>query len=260
MYASAMCVRLGAASQAAFEVIRQLWIVSIQLFECLNVATQSMAATLLGAGDRAGARALLARANWLSIAVGAGVGAGLLALQAPLVGIFTSDPTVAAMCAAIIPMIALLMPVDAGASIADGGFIAAGQTNTLSAIQVHRGVRVCVWGGRLVELSCGVGWGMGPARTWGRHSGRSAPRSSPTAPPTPPAAPSLPLPAAARAGHRQCSAVRGAVVGGNFRRRERADGVGGVEDDVSLPAGRLPLHLRDGSWSGGGMTGVGGGG
>lgn len=34
-------------------------------------------------------------------------------------------------------MIAALMPVDAGASIADGGFIAAGQTNTLSAIQVR---------------------------------------------------------------------------------------------------------------------------
>ena len=136
MYASAMCVRIGAASQAAFEVIRQLWILSIQLFECLNVATQSMAASLLGAGDRAGARALLARATLLSVGVGAGVGGALLLLQRPLVAVFTSDATVTAMCLAIMPMISILMPVDAGASIADGGFIAAGQTNTLSAIQV----------------------------------------------------------------------------------------------------------------------------
>jgi Na+-driven multidrug efflux pump len=187
MYASAMCVRLGAASQAAFEVIRQLWIVSIQLFECLNVATQSMAASLLGSGDRLGARALLARATLLSVGVGLLVGGGLLLLQRPLVAVFTSDVVVTQMCLGgclillglllsmgiwcgcccscrcvgplsrwvltsfsalhpptptpphtpgIIPMIALLMPIDAGASIADGGFIAAGQTNTLSAIQV----------------------------------------------------------------------------------------------------------------------------
>lgn len=137
MYASAMCVRIGAASQAAFEVIRQLWVLSIQLFECLNVATQSMAAGFLGVGDRLAARALLLRATVLSVAVGAGVGVMLLVLQQPLVWVFTADPAVAQMCLGIIPMIALLMPVDAGASIADGGFIAAGQTNMLSAIQVH---------------------------------------------------------------------------------------------------------------------------
>lgn len=136
MYASAMCVRLGAASQAAFEIIRQVWILSIQLFECLNVAMQSMAASLLGAGDRAGALLLLGRATLVSVGVGAAVGVGLLALQGPLIAVFTSDAAVTGMVLGIMPMIAALMPLDAGASIADGGFIAAGQTNMLSAIQV----------------------------------------------------------------------------------------------------------------------------
>jgi hypothetical protein len=54
----------------------------------------------------------------------------------PAVSVFTSDAAVAAAALAAMPMIALMMPVDAGASIADGGFIAAGQTNMLSAIQV----------------------------------------------------------------------------------------------------------------------------
>lgn len=31
MFASAICVRAGAASQAAFEIIRQAWIISIQV-------------------------------------------------------------------------------------------------------------------------------------------------------------------------------------------------------------------------------------
>jgi hypothetical protein len=162
MYASAMCVRLGAASQAAFEVIRQLWILSIQLFECLNVATQSMAAGLLGSGDRAAARALLRRATGLSVAVGAGVGAALLVARVPLVSIFTSDAVVAQMSLAIIPMIALGMPIDAGASIADGGFIAAGRTNTLSAIQV------CGSAAQFAVLSWAAAAGMASTMTtWG---------------------------------------------------------------------------------------------
>lgn len=31
MFASAICVRAGAVSQAAFEIIRQAWIISIQV-------------------------------------------------------------------------------------------------------------------------------------------------------------------------------------------------------------------------------------
>lgn len=162
MYASAMCVRLGAASQAAFEVIRQLWILSIQLFECLNVATQSMAASLLGTGDRAAALALLRRATGLSVAVGAAVGLALMLLQRPLVAVFTNDAVVTQMCLAIIPMIALLMPIDAGASIADGGFIAAGQTNMLSAIQVFGSLT------QMLALSWAVSSGAGSALVvWG---------------------------------------------------------------------------------------------
>ncbi|KAF8061355.1 DTX44 [Scenedesmus sp. PABB004] len=104
MFASAICVRAGAASQAAFEIIRQVWIISIQLFESLNVATQAMAAGFLGRGDRAAARAVLVRAAALAAGAGVAVGGALLLAR--------------------------------GRSIMDGGLIAAGQTNALSVIQV----------------------------------------------------------------------------------------------------------------------------
>jgi hypothetical protein len=136
MYASAVCVRAGAASQAAFEIIRQVWVLSIQLFECLNVAMQSMCASYLGAGDRQQAQAVLWRAMELATGCGLLVGAVLCLAQGPIVALFTHDSTVALAAGAVMPMIAFLMPFDAGASIVDGGLIAASQTNMLSAIQV----------------------------------------------------------------------------------------------------------------------------
>jgi hypothetical protein len=136
MYASAVCVRAGAASQAAFEIIRQVWVLSIQLFECLNVAMQSMCASYLGAGDRQQAQAVLWRAMELATGCGLLVGAFMCVAQGPIVALFTHDASVALAAGAVMPMIAFLMPFDAGASIVDGGLIAASQTNLLSAIQV----------------------------------------------------------------------------------------------------------------------------
>lgn len=136
MFASAICVQAGAASQAAFEIIRQVWIISIQLFESLNVATQAVAAGFLGKHDRDNARRVLKRAFNLSCAIGLAIGLVLFVAQAPLVNLFTKDAVVASLAGAIMPIIAFFMPLDAGASIMDGGLIAAGQTNALSVIQV----------------------------------------------------------------------------------------------------------------------------
>uniref|UniRef100_A0A383W375 Protein DETOXIFICATION n=1 Tax=Tetradesmus obliquus TaxID=3088 RepID=A0A383W375_TETOB len=136
MFASAICVRAGAASQAAFEIIRQVWIISITFFESLNVATQAMAAGFLGRHDRTSAREVLQRALHLSCFAGLILGLLLFAWRGPLVGLFTKDAAVALLGGAVMPVIALCMPIDAGASIMDGGLIAAGQTNALSVVQV----------------------------------------------------------------------------------------------------------------------------
>ncbi len=140
MYGSALTVRTGAVNQSAFEILRQVWLVSMQVFECLNVATQSMAATLLGAGDTASARALLLRALTLSTSVGAVAGAVVWMARQPLVSLFSSDVAVVATALSALPLVCAMLPLDAAASITDGGLMAASQTDALSIIQVSRGV------------------------------------------------------------------------------------------------------------------------
>lgn len=108
----------------------------LQLFEALNVAMQAMAAAYLGKHDRSSARAVLVRTLQISSGLGLGLGLVLLACSHQVVGLFTRDAAVAALACAIMPVIALCMPLDAAASITDGGLIAAGQTNALSVIQV----------------------------------------------------------------------------------------------------------------------------
>ncbi|PNH08342.1 hypothetical protein TSOC_005062 [Tetrabaena socialis] len=48
LFASTLSARMGSAFQASFEVIRQLWMLTMPFFECLNVAAQSLCATSLG--------------------------------------------------------------------------------------------------------------------------------------------------------------------------------------------------------------------
>lgn len=107
-----------------------------QVFECLNVATQSMCASLLGAGAVASARAVLQRALFVATAVGLLAGAFVQIAQAPLISFFSTDAAVVAVAAGALPLVAFLLPLDAAASIMDGGLLAASQTDALSIIQV----------------------------------------------------------------------------------------------------------------------------
>eukprot|EP00197_Chlamydomonas_leiostraca_P002935 CAMPEP_0202858174 /NCGR_PEP_ID=MMETSP1391-20130828/817_1 /ASSEMBLY_ACC=CAM_ASM_000867 /TAXON_ID=1034604 /ORGANISM="Chlamydomonas leiostraca, Strain SAG 11-49" /LENGTH=615 /DNA_ID=CAMNT_0049537061 /DNA_START=313 /DNA_END=2161 /DNA_ORIENTATION=+ len=136
LYASALCVRAGSAYQASFEIVRQVWILTIQFFECLNVAAQTLCAAYLGAGDARSAGAVLARLLALGVAVGGGVGVCVAASQCQLVAFFTSDAAVVAQVLATLPMVAALFPLDAAASIMDGSLLAAKQTDYLSYVQI----------------------------------------------------------------------------------------------------------------------------
>jgi Na+-driven multidrug efflux pump len=54
----------------------------------------------------------------------------------PVIAFFTSDAAVKAVAASTLPLVAVLLPLDAAASIMDGGLLAASQTDLLSVIQV----------------------------------------------------------------------------------------------------------------------------
>ncbi|GAX82713.1 hypothetical protein CEUSTIGMA_g10139.t1 [Chlamydomonas eustigma] len=136
LFASTLCVRAGAAYQAGFEVVRIVWIFTIQFFECLNVATQSLCASYLGKGDVERAQGVLMRLAVLATAVGGVAGLALFLGQVPMTQLFTSDVAVVAQVLMALPMVAFFLPVDALSSIMDGGLMAAKQTDYLSYIQI----------------------------------------------------------------------------------------------------------------------------
>ena len=48
VYATSMVTSLGAVTMAAHEILRQVWIISIQAFMALDICAQSMVASFLG--------------------------------------------------------------------------------------------------------------------------------------------------------------------------------------------------------------------
>ncbi|PNW83984.1 hypothetical protein CHLRE_04g213000v5 [Chlamydomonas reinhardtii] len=163
MFASTLCVRMGAAFQASFEVIRQLWMLSMPMFECFNVATQSLCAAALGREDRVTARALLGRLLTLGVGVGAAVGLGVWAAHGPLIDFFTSDPAVVAHVMMSLPLICIFFPIDAAGSILDGSLLAAKQSNYTAAVQVVGSV---VQYGMLMYVAAGSGGQVTTLSIW----------------------------------------------------------------------------------------------
>ena len=125
---TSMVSAAGAVSLAAHEVLRQLYVVSVQAFSALDVATQSLVANYVGSGDVRSARGVLARALAVAVAVGGAVGLALALAARALPGAFTRDPAVAAAAAAVIPLVAAFMPVDAAAAVLDGALLGASDT------------------------------------------------------------------------------------------------------------------------------------
>ncbi|KAG2444043.1 hypothetical protein HYH02_009241 [Chlamydomonas schloesseri] len=163
LFASTLCVRMGAAFQASFEVIRQLWMLSMPMFECFNVATQSLCAAALGREDRDTARALLGRLLTLGMGVGAVVGLLVWAAHGPLIAFFTSDPAVVAHVMVSLPLICIFFPIDAAGSILDGSLLAAKQSNYTAAVQIVGSV---VQYGLLMYVAAGSGGHVTTLSIW----------------------------------------------------------------------------------------------
>ncbi|GIL85991.1 hypothetical protein Vretimale_9034 [Volvox reticuliferus] len=145
VFASTICVRMGSAFQASFEVIRQMWMLTMPFFECLGVATQSLCATALGQQDRVAARQVLNRLLVLSTFLGALAGSAVWLLHEPLTAFFTKDPAVVAHVLMALPLICAVCPIDAAGSIMDGALMAAKRSNYMSAVQiVGSAVQYCI--------------------------------------------------------------------------------------------------------------------
>ncbi|KAL3150527.1 hypothetical protein ABBQ32_000344 [Trebouxia sp. C0010 RCD-2024] len=126
--ATSMVTGLGAITMAAHEILRQVWILSIQAFMALDITAQSLVASYLGQRNRKRARGVLLRILQIGAAVGLTVGVVAFAARTAVPAIFTQDVFVCAEVQRVLPMVALFMPMDASAAIIDGGLLGASDT------------------------------------------------------------------------------------------------------------------------------------
>jgi Na+-driven multidrug efflux pump len=161
MCSSAILARVDAASQAANEILRQVWIVLFQFVECLNISNQSITAGALGAHDVPYAMAVVKRHLLYAVALFSSAGAVVLACQHQIVSIFTADAMVVATAATTLPLLVACFPLDAVCSMFDGTLTAAGQatwtarTTTYAAIFV---VAVMLCAPKLMQMSLFRTW------------------------------------------------------------------------------------------------------
>ena len=156
MWATKLIAAFGAVSLAAHEVIRIIWVMSNQAFTSLDIATQSLVAFYLGRGDRRNAAGVYNRTLRLAVSIGVAVTAALLLNASALPAVFSRDPAVVAAVAGVLPLIAMLMPLDAAASVMDGVLLGAQESAWLSRTMVMT-ASCCAAGLLLCQRA---GWGI----------------------------------------------------------------------------------------------------
>jgi Na+-driven multidrug efflux pump len=127
MASTSVLARVNSVTQAAHEILRQLWILLIQFVECINISNQSIVASAFGSKDLRYALAVVKRHMVYSVAIVSSAAVVMLSLRVPLMGCFTGDAAVVGMAAATFPFLAAMFPLDALVSILDGTLTAAGQ-------------------------------------------------------------------------------------------------------------------------------------
>jgi putative MATE family efflux protein len=159
MWSTKLIAGFGAASLAAHEILRQIWVFSNQAFTALDIATQSLVAFYLGSKDTKQAASVFKRTLSLTVIAGMVIMIGLLFGANALPGIFTQDGTVIALVAGVMPLVAIFMPLDAMASVMDGVLLGAQEAGWMSKTMIATSVG-CGIGLGMAQGGGGVGWGL----------------------------------------------------------------------------------------------------
>ncbi|KAK9836245.1 hypothetical protein WJX84_008786 [Apatococcus fuscideae] len=129
MSVTGLVTKLGSISLAAHEIIRQVYIFSLQSFSSFDIAAQTLIASYLGRGNKAVARDVLLRV----VQIGLGIGLIMMVLiysnRMLLPRVFSQDPAVVKLASEALVVIALFLPLDAVAQILEGGLLGASDTN-----------------------------------------------------------------------------------------------------------------------------------
>jgi putative MATE family efflux protein len=157
LIASAVLARVGAASLAAHQVAFQLWALLALVLDAIAIAGQVIVGRSLGAGDADGAYASACRMIGWSTAIGALLGALMLALIGVLPNVFSDDPAVLDRVRAIWWLFALMQPANGAVFALDGILIGAGDTRYLMWSMLFAAVGVFV---PIALLALHAGWGI----------------------------------------------------------------------------------------------------
>eukprot|EP00887_Chlorella_sp_A99_P007431 scaffold2.g7431.t1 len=136
MWATKLIAGFGAVGLAAHEILRQIWVVSNQLFTSLDIATQSLFAFYIGRNERRTAVGVFRRALALAVVAGVAVCGLLVARSTAFPAMFSRDPAVVAAAATALPLIAAFLPLDAAASVMDGVLLASQKAGWMSKIMI----------------------------------------------------------------------------------------------------------------------------
>jgi len=145
VFATSLISSLGAVTMAASEIMRQVFILSVQAFTALDISSQALVASYLGKGDRVMARDVLFRTLQLGVAVGLLIGVAIYFARHKLPHLFSSDPRVQSIAARALPLLAVFMPIDAIAAVMDGGLLGASETDWVARASI------------VISLACLIG-------------------------------------------------------------------------------------------------------
>jgi putative MATE family efflux protein len=155
--ASAVLARIGTTSLAAHQIAFQLWTFLALILDAVAIAAQVIVGRTLGAGDAQAAYDASKRMIGWSIALGAVLGAVMLALTWTLPHVFTGDDAVIERAQAIWPLFALMQPLAGLVFALDGILIGAGDTRYLMWSMLVAGVFVYV---PIALAALHFGWGI----------------------------------------------------------------------------------------------------
>jgi putative MATE family efflux protein len=131
LLAGAAAARFGDASIGAHQIAFQLWVFLALLLDAIAIAGQVIVGRMLGSGDADGAFAASVRMIALTVYLGFGFAALMLAFEDVLPRIFTSDDAVIAEAHELWPIFALMQPLNGAVFALDGILIGAGDARYL---------------------------------------------------------------------------------------------------------------------------------
>ena len=136
LIATAAATRIGDVDVAAHQVAFQVWMVLALSMDAVAIAAQAMVGNLLGAHDPDGARSVGRRVIGWSIAIGAVLGAAIVAVHGVLGQVFSADDAVVALAGFLLLHVGLMAPLSGVAFALDGILIGAGDQRFLARAMV----------------------------------------------------------------------------------------------------------------------------